>query len=177
MPQQLNTNKAHPNKQHNEINNNCFSPESLCYLRPVLAFGYCSCLSLSVRPSAHPSVTKFVRAITHQLLKLGSPNFDQRCKRPWLRSLSFCGTIDCGLQGQIELQSQNLPRIELVHAITHHQLKLQFPNLEHKCILALFRSLLIVVVIEIDLQFNFQFKTQSKFSYWCTSLAFFSETS
>ena len=38
--------------------------------------------------------------------------------------------IDHDLQGQIELQSQNLPHFGLVHAITHHQLKLQFPNLE-----------------------------------------------
>ena len=84
------------------------------------------------------SVTKFVGAITHYRFKLGSPNLDQRCKRPWLRSLMFCGTIDCDFQGQIELQSQNLSHFELVHAITHHQLKLQFPNLETKCILALF---------------------------------------
>ena len=63
--------------------------------------------------------------------------------------------IDHALQGQIEPQSQNLPHFELVHAITHHQLKLQFPNLEPKCILALFRSLPILGLIEIDLQFNF----------------------
>ena len=63
--------------------------------------------------------------------------------------------IDLDLQGQIELQSQNLPHFELVHAITHHQLKLQFPNLEQKCILALFRSLPILDLIETDLQFNF----------------------
>ena len=65
------------------------------------------------------------------------------------------GTIDLDLQGQIELQSQNLPYFELVHAITHHQLKLQFPNLEQKCILTLFRSLPILGLIEIDLQSNF----------------------
>ena len=63
--------------------------------------------------------------------------------------------IDRDLQSQIELQSQNLPHFELVHAITNHQLKLQFPNLEQKCILALFRSLLILGLIDIDLQFNF----------------------
>ena len=89
-------------------------------------------LPASVRPSVSPSVTKFVRAITHYPFKQGSPNWDQRCKRPWLRSLLFCGTIDCDLQGQIELQTQNLPHFELVHAITHHQLQLQFPNLEQK---------------------------------------------
>ena len=93
-----------------------------------------------VCPSISPSVAKFVRAITRQPFKLESPNLDQWCKRPWLRSLLFCGTIDRDHQGQIELQSQNLPHFELVHAITHHQLKLQFLNLEQKCILALFRS-------------------------------------
>ena len=112
-------------------------------------------LPASVHPSVSPSVTKFVRAITHHPFKLGSPNLDQRCKRPWLRSLLFCGMIDHDLQGQIELQSKNLPHFELVYAITHHQLKLQFPNLEQKCILALFRSLPTLGLIEIDLQFNF----------------------
>ena len=96
---------------------------------------------LSLPASVRPSLSKFFRAITHQPFKLGSPNLDQRCKRPWLRSLLFCGTIDRDLPDQIELQSQNIPHFELVHVITHHQLKLQFPNLEQKCILALFRSL------------------------------------
>ena len=63
--------------------------------------------------------------------------------------------IDRDLQGQIEPQNQNLPHFKLVHAITHHQLKLQFPNLEQKCILALFRSLPILGLIEIGLQFDF----------------------
>ena len=121
------------------------------YQRPVLAFGYWRCLRLSVSPS----VTKFVHAITHYPFKLGSPNLDPRCKRPCLKSLLFCGTIYCDLQGQIELQSQNVYLFELVHAITHHQLKLQFSNLEQKCILALLRSLPNLGLIEIDLQFNF----------------------
>ena len=126
------------------------------YLRPGLAFGYCCCLRVCVCVCVRVSVNhEFVREITHQLFKLGSPNLDQRCKRPWLRALLFCGMIDRDLQGQIELQSQNLPHFELVHAITHHQLKLQFPNSEQKCILALFRSSHILGLIEIDLQFNF----------------------
>ena len=112
-------------------------------------------LPASVRPSVSPSVTKFVRAIAHQPFKLGSLNLDQRCKRPWLRSLLFCGKIDCDRQGQIELQSQNLPHFDFVHVITHHQLKLQFPNLKQKCILALFRSLPTLGLIVIDVQFNF----------------------
>ena len=63
----------------------------------------------------------------------------------------FCGMIDRDLQGQIDLQSKKLPHFELVHAITQRQLKLQFPNLEQKCILALLRSLPILGFIEIDL--------------------------
>ena len=39
-------------------------------------------------------------------------------------------TIDLDLQGQIELQNQYVPHFELIHGITHHQLKLQYPNLE-----------------------------------------------
>ena len=133
------------------------------YPRPVWPSGIVvACVCLSVCPSVRPSVCVcgkhlLVRAITQHPFKLGSPNLDNRCKRPWLRSLLFWGVIDLDLQGQIELQSQNLPHFELVHAITHHQLKLQFPNLEQKCILALFRSLPILGLIEIDLQFNFYF--------------------
>ena len=63
--------------------------------------------------------------------------------------------IDRDLQGQMEPPNKNLPHFELVHAMTHHQLRLQFQNLEQKCILALFRSLPILGLIEIDLQFNF----------------------
>ena len=120
----------------------------------IMIFGYCRCLRVCV--CVRVSVNhEFVRAITHQPFKLGSLNLDHRCKRPWLRALLFCGMIDRDLQGQIKLQSQNLPHFEFVHAITHHQLKLQFPHLEQKCILALFRSLPILGLIEIDLQFNF----------------------
>ena len=108
----------------------------------------CMCVCVSVNH-------EFVRAITHQPFKLGSPNLDQRCKRPWLRALLLCEMIDPDLQGQIEPQSKNLPHFELVHAITHHQLKLQLPNLEQKCISALFRSLPTLGLIEIDFQFNF----------------------
>ena len=42
-----------------------------------------------------------VRTITQDPFNLGSPNLDQRCKRPWLRSLLFWGAIDIDLQGQI----------------------------------------------------------------------------
>ena len=68
------------------------------------SFGYCRlcvCVCVSVNH-------ELVRAITHQPFKLESPNLDQRCERLWLRSLLLFGAIDLELQGQIELESQNL---------------------------------------------------------------------
>ena len=44
----------------------------------------CVCVSLCVNHL-------LVHAITRDPFKLGSPNLDQRCKRPWLRSLLFIG--------------------------------------------------------------------------------------
>ena len=38
-----------------------------------------------------------VRAITRQPFKVESPNLDQECKTPWLRSLLFWGFIDLDL--------------------------------------------------------------------------------
>ena len=70
-----------------------------------------ACVCMCVRVSINHEL---VHAIIHQPFKLGSPNLNQRCKRPWLRSLLFCGVIDSDLQGQIELESQNLPRFGLV---------------------------------------------------------------
>ena len=133
----------------NQYNKHVLLPEDSFGLRVLsLPASVCLCISPCV-------IHELVGVITHHPFQLGSPNLEQRCKRPWLRSLLFCGRINHDLQGQIELQSQNLPHFELVHAITHHQLKLQFPNLEQKCILALFRSILNLGLIRIDLQFNF----------------------
>ena len=62
------------------------------YPRPVFTFGYCRCLRLSVCPSVRPCGNHLlVRTITHHPFKLGSPNLDHRCKRPWWRSLLFWG--------------------------------------------------------------------------------------
>ena len=84
------------------------------YTRPVLAFGYCCCLRVCMCVCVHVSVNhEFVCPITHQLLKLESQNLDQICKRPWLRSILFCGAIDHDLQGQIELQFKICPILSL----------------------------------------------------------------
>ena len=68
------------------------------YPRPVLAFGYCRWLRLSVCVCGKHLL---VRAITCHAFKLESPNLDPKSKTPWLRSLLFFGVIDLELQGQI----------------------------------------------------------------------------
>ena len=75
------------------------------YLRPVLAAGYCRCLLLSVCPPVCSSVCviELVHVISFHLFKLGSPNLDQECKRPWFGALLFCGVINLYPQGQIGL--------------------------------------------------------------------------
>ena len=75
----------------------------------------CVCVSVSLCVNH-----LLVHAITRDPFKLGLPNLKHRCKRPWLRSLLFWGVIDLYIQGQIYLQSQNLPHFELVRAIAHH---------------------------------------------------------
>ena len=62
----------------------------------------CVCVCVCVCVSVCLCVNHLlVRAITRDPFKLGSPNLDRRCKRPWLRSLLFWGAIDLDLQGQI----------------------------------------------------------------------------
>ena len=58
-----------------------FLPEASFGLRVLsLPASVCVC----VRPCVNHEL---VRVITHHPFQLGSPNLDQRCKRPWLRSL------------------------------------------------------------------------------------------
>ena len=129
-------------------------PASVCM--PV-CLSVCPSVCLSVRPSVCLSVCLYVnhllvRAVTRDPFKLGSPNFDQRCKRPWLRALLVCGLIDLDLQGQILLESPNLPHYDLVRTITHHPFKLGSPNLDQRCKIPWLRSLLFCGAIDLDLQ-------------------------
>ena len=62
------------------------------YLRPVLAFGYCRCQHLFPCPSIRVN-HELHRVITCHPFKLESPNLDQKCKTPWLRSLLFLGFV------------------------------------------------------------------------------------
>ena len=61
--------------------------------------------SNSPKKSVSPSVTKFVRTIIHHPFKLGSPNLDHRCNRPWLRSLLFLGLIELDMSNLTYFQN------------------------------------------------------------------------
>ena len=73
-----------------------------CWPSGIVVACVCMYMCLSVNH-------ELVRAIIHQPFKLGSPNLDHRCKRPWLRSLLFCWVIGGDLQGQLELECQVYP--------------------------------------------------------------------
>ena len=95
------------------------------YPRPVLALGYYRCLRPSVRPSVRrlsvrPSVTKFVRAITHYPFKLGSPNFDHRCKRPWWRSPLFWDWLNLTCKVKFNFKVNIYPSLSL-WVCPHHK--------------------------------------------------------
>ena len=80
------------------------------YPRPVLAFGYCRCLRVCVCLSINHQL---VRAITHQPFKLESQNLDQRCKRPWLRSLCFLGWLTLNFKVKSYLKVKIYPSLSL----------------------------------------------------------------
>ena len=52
---------------------------------------------------------QLVRAITHHPLKLGSPNLDHRCKRPWLRSLLFWGWLTLTFKVKFNFKVKSYP--------------------------------------------------------------------
>ena len=52
---------------------------------------------------------ELVRTITHHLMKLQSPNLDQRCKTPWLRPLLFWGLLDIDLHVNSEYWNPIFP--------------------------------------------------------------------
>ena len=69
-----------------------FWPSGIVVACVCVCVSVCLCVCLSVCLSVRLCVNHLlVRGITRDLFKLGSPNLDQRCKRPWLRSLLFLG--------------------------------------------------------------------------------------
>ena len=72
-------------------------------------------------------VNKFVCVITYHPFRLWSPNLDQACKTTWLR---LCCLVRLTFTSKVKLNSKIkiYPLFELVHPITHHQLKLEPTN-------------------------------------------------
>ena len=66
----------------------------------------------------------------------------------------------------------NFTSFELVHTITHQPFKLESPNLDRKCILALPRSLLILDLIGFDLHFHFQSWNLFSTKFICTHFVY-----
>ena len=132
-------------------------PENLTfYPRPVMAFGYCRCLRLSVcvcvRQSsvcpddnlspAQATITKFGPEVQNTLIKIP---IVFGVHWPWPSRLNWT------------LKSKFTPfwACEFVRTINQYQMKWGFPNLDQKCILVLLRSLLILGLIDLDLHFHF----------------------
>ena len=91
-----------------KVNNPHFNP------RPVLAFGYCRYLRLFVCVSVCVCINHvLVRVITHHLFKLGSPNLDHWCKRPWLRSLLFWGRLTMTFKVKLNSKVKICPILRL----------------------------------------------------------------
>ena len=78
----------------------------LPHFYPRTALAASVCVSLCVNQ-------EFVRAITHRLFKLGSPNLDYRCERPWLRSLLFWGWLTLTFKDKFNLQVKIYPILSL----------------------------------------------------------------
>ena len=72
----------------------CWYTGSLFTWGQFWPFGYCHCLCLCLCVCVCVSLCVnhlLVHAITRDPCKLGSPNLNQKCKQPWLRSLLFWG--------------------------------------------------------------------------------------
>ena len=102
-----------------------------------MASRYCCCLSLAmcVYICLHEYIFSiFVRVITHHPVQARITKFGPGVHNNLVEISIFSGVIDLDLQDQIELQSQNLPYFELVHAVSHHhQVELEPPILCKRC--------------------------------------------
>ena len=86
--------------------------------RPVLTFGYCRCLRLSVcswvyQPLACPHDNSGP-------VQAGITKFGPGCAISWVKSLLFWGAIDFDLQCQIQLKMSKFPVSPLQEIHNHH---------------------------------------------------------
>ena len=88
-----------------------FLPEASFGLRVLsLPASVCVSVCLSVGVCGNHLL---VRAITHHPFQLGSPNLDHRCKRPWLRSLSFWGWLTLTFKVKFNFKVKSYPILSL----------------------------------------------------------------
>ena len=92
-----------------------------------------------------------VTVITRHAFDLGSPNLHQMCILGPSRRLLKMVLIDLDLQAYLGLKLSKSAKNGLVTAITRHAFKLGLPNLQQICILGPPRSLLKMVLIDLDL--------------------------
>ena len=115
----------------NHLTFNSLAPEKNDSLLPETSF----CPGIIV-VCAYVYVCVSVRTITHDLFKLGSPNLDQRCNTPWLRSLLFGEAIDLDLQCQFKF------KIKFYRILSMKLSSPESPNLDQRCKTTWLRSLL-----------------------------------
>ena len=106
------------------------------YQRPVLASGYCHRLCLCVYQSLACPYDN-LSPVQARITKFGSEKQNTLVNFP----IVFGSGWPWPSRSNLKLQTRNWPHFEFVQPITHHLFKLGFPNLVHKCILALLRSL------------------------------------
>ena len=130
---------------------NAFLPEASLGLRE-LSSPASLCVSVCVSLCVNHLL---VRAITRDPFKLGSQNLDQRCKRPWLRSLLFLGWLTLTLKVKSNFKIKIYPILSLwvCLRLKSPTIEVRIPYLNQKCILALLRSILILELNDLDLQY------------------------
>ena len=101
---------------------------------------YCQWIPLCVRLCVSQEL---IRGITHDPFKLGSPNLDKKVQNTLIKVPIIFGVVY--LHGQISLQIKFYPILSfnIVCAINHHQFKTRSPNLDQRCKITCWRSLLV----------------------------------
>ena len=123
-------------------------------------------LSLPASVCVHPSLCLSASfyttwcVIIHHSFKLGSPNLDQMCKRPWLRYLLFCKAIG------VELKRSNITPFELVCTIAHPPFKLGSLNLDQRCKTPWLRTLSFLGLIGFDLHGQILLESANVSNVW-----------
>ena len=83
-----------------------FWPSGIVVACVCLCVCMCVCVCVSVNH-------ELVWAIIHQPFKLGLPNLDQRCKRPWLRNLLFLAQLTLTFKVKLNFKVKIYPILSM----------------------------------------------------------------